>query len=50
MSLFISVARHPDKNKNPDAEDTFVKITKCYEVIFIFNNKLTIDPHTIITL
>lgn len=32
---------HPDKNKNPEAEDTFVKITQSYEVIFICNNKVT---------
>lgn len=24
---------HPDKNKNPDAEDTFIKITKSYEIL-----------------
>lgn len=24
--------RHPDKNKDPSAEDTFIKITKAYEV------------------
>ncbi|KAG7472090.1 hypothetical protein MATL_G00104830 [Megalops atlanticus] len=24
---------HPDKNKNPEAEDTFIKITKSYEIL-----------------
>ncbi|XP_051737115.1 dnaJ homolog subfamily C member 16 isoform X1 [Ctenopharyngodon idella] len=24
---------HPDKNKNPDAEDMFIKITKSYEIL-----------------
>lgn len=42
MALFISAARHPDKNKNPDAEDTFIKITKSYEVMIIFTNKIYI--------
>lgn len=41
MSSLISAFRHPDKNKNPEAEDTFVKITQSYEVIFICNNKVT---------
>lgn len=47
MSSFISASRHPDKNKNPEAEDTFVKITQSYEVIFIFNNKMITDPDTL---
>lgn len=29
----LSTVRHPDKNKNPDAEDMFIKITKSYEVL-----------------
>lgn len=30
MIFFFS--RHPDKNKDPGAEDMFIKITKSYEV------------------
>lgn len=30
--MIISLCRHPDKNKNPGAEDMFIKITKSYEV------------------
>lgn len=32
-SPYISTVRHPDKNKNPEAEDMFIKITKSYEVL-----------------
>lgn len=30
--MMPSSQRHPDKNKNPGAEDMFIKITKSYEV------------------
>lgn len=33
MSIFPS--RHPDKNKDPGAEDMFIKITKSYEASLI---------------
>lgn len=33
MSLVSFPARHPDKNKSPEAEDMFIKITKSYEVV-----------------
>jgi len=29
---FSFISRHPDKNKSPEAEDMFIKITKSYEV------------------
>ncbi|XP_071784297.1 dnaJ homolog subfamily B member 9-like [Asterias amurensis] len=29
----LAVLYHPDKNKDPDAEETFVKIAKAYEVL-----------------
>lgn len=32
---FVFLDRHPDKNKDPSAEDMFIKITKSYEVGFL---------------
>lgn len=31
-SSFLSRSRHPDKNKDPGAEDKFIQISKAYEV------------------
>lgn len=31
--VLIFFSRHPDKNKDPNAEDMFIKISKSYEVI-----------------
>lgn len=36
MDIFLS--RHPDKNKNPGAEDMFIKITKSYEVCLFYHH------------
>lgn len=30
--LCVGIFRHPDKNKDPKAEDMFIKISKSYEV------------------
>ncbi|TRY71332.1 hypothetical protein DNTS_016572 [Danionella cerebrum] len=36
---------HPDKNKNPDAEDTFIKITKSYEILTNEEKRATFDRY-----
>lgn len=33
LSFVVYFFRHPDKNKDPNAEDMFIKISKSYEVI-----------------
>lgn len=30
--VLFGLSRHPDKNKDPNAEDMFIKVSKSYEV------------------
>ena len=33
VSVYMDIQYHPDKNKSPDAQEKFVKISNAYEVL-----------------
>ncbi|PWA33000.1 hypothetical protein CCH79_00016851, partial [Gambusia affinis] len=41
----LSFSRHPDKNKDPGAEDMFIKITKSYEILSSEDRRANYDRY-----